>query len=44
MWVLILLTIGSAIVAKMKKSTAAVAVWGWWLLITMVKVISAGVF
>jgi Yip1 domain len=43
-WVLILLTIGSAIVAKMKKSTAAVAVWGWWLLITMVKVISAGVF
>jgi hypothetical protein len=43
-WVLILLTIGSAIVGKMKKSTAAVAVWGWWLLITMVKVIAAGMF
>jgi hypothetical protein len=43
-WVLILLTIGSAIVAKMKTSTAAVAVWGWWFLITMVKVVSAGIF
>jgi hypothetical protein len=43
-WVLILLTIGSAIVAKMKRSTAAVAVFGWWILITMVKVISAGMF
>jgi hypothetical protein len=43
-WVLILLTIGSAIVAKMKRSTAAVAVFGWWILITLVKVISAGMF
>jgi hypothetical protein len=43
-WVLILFTIGSAIVAKMKRSTAAVAVFGWWFLITMVKVISAGMF
>jgi hypothetical protein len=43
-WVLILLTIGSAIVAKMKRSTAAVAVFGWWILITMVKVISAAMF
>jgi hypothetical protein len=43
-WVLILLTIGCAIVAKMKKSTAAVAVWGWWILITLVKVGTAGMF
>jgi hypothetical protein len=43
-WVLVLLTIGSAIVAKMKRSTAAVAVFGWWILITLVKVISAGMF
>jgi Yip1 domain len=43
-WVLILLTIGSAIVAKMKRSTAAVAVFGWWIIITLVKVISAGMF
>jgi len=42
--VLILLTIGSAIVAKMKRSTAAVAVFGWWFLITLVKVISAAIF
>jgi hypothetical protein len=43
-WVLILLTIGSAVVARIKRSTAAVAVFGWWILITMVKVISAGMF
>jgi hypothetical protein len=43
-WVLILLTIGSSIVAKMKRSTAAVAIFGWWILITLVKVISAGMF
>jgi hypothetical protein len=43
-WVLILLTIGCAIVAKTKKSTAAVAVWGWWILITLVKVGTAGIF
>jgi hypothetical protein len=43
-WVLILLTIGCAIVAKTKKSTAAVAVWGWWILITLVKVGTAGMF
>jgi hypothetical protein len=43
-WVMILLTIGCAIVAKIKRSTAAVAVFGWWFLITIVKVISAGMF
>jgi hypothetical protein len=43
-WVLILLTIGCAIVGKMKTSTAAVAVWGWWILITLVKVGIAGMF
>jgi hypothetical protein len=31
-------------VAKVKRSAAAVAIFGWWILITMVKVISAGMF
>jgi hypothetical protein len=43
-WVLILLTIGCATVAQMKRSTAAVAVWGWWVLITAVKVAAAAMF
>lgn len=42
-WVLILLTIGCAIVARTKRSTAAMAIWGWWILITLVKVILAAV-
>lgn len=41
-WVLILLTLGCSIVGKVKKSTAAFAVWGWWILITLVKVAAAG--
>jgi hypothetical protein len=40
-WVLILLTMGCAIVGRVKKSSAAVAVWGWWLLITLVKTATA---
>jgi hypothetical protein len=43
-WVLILLTIGCAIVGRTKRSTAAVAVWGWWILITLVKVGVAAMF
>jgi hypothetical protein len=43
-WVLILLTIGCAIVGRTKSSTAAVAVWGWWFVITLVKVVSAAIF
>ena len=43
-WVLILLTIGCATVARTKRSTAAVAVWGWWILITLVKIGSAAMF
>jgi hypothetical protein len=31
-------------VARMKRSTAAVAVWGWWILITVVKVGAAAIF
>ncbi len=41
-WVLILLTIGCATVGKTKRNTAAVAVWGWWILITLVKVAVSG--
>jgi hypothetical protein len=43
-WVLILLTIGCAIVGKTKRSTAAVALWGWWFVITLVKVVAAAIF
>jgi hypothetical protein len=43
-WVLILLTIGCAIVGKTKRGTAAVAVWGWWFVITLVKVVTAAIF
>jgi hypothetical protein len=43
-WVLILLTIGCAIVAKITRSAAATAVWGWWILITLVKVGVAAIF
>lgn len=37
-WCLILLTIGCATVCRVKRGTAAVAIWGWWLLVMMVKV------
>ena len=43
-WVLILLTIGCAIVGRTKRSTAAVAVWGWWIVITLGKVVTAAIF
>lgn len=43
-WVLILLTIGCAKVARIKTSTAAIGVWGWWILITLVKIGSAAIF
>lgn len=37
-WSLILLTIACAIVGRVKRGQAAVVVWGWWILITLVKV------
>jgi hypothetical protein len=43
-WVLILLTIGCATVARIKRSTAAAAVIGWWFLITLLKVGAAAIF
>jgi hypothetical protein len=43
-WVIILLSIGCAIVGKVKKSTAAAAVCGWWILGVLVKVGSAAAF
>jgi hypothetical protein len=43
-WVLILLTIGCATVGRTKRSTAAVAVWGWWIVITLGKVVIAAIF
>jgi len=36
LWTVVLLVIGSAIVAKVKRGTAAVAVVGWWVLLTLV--------
>ncbi|AXC09568.1 hypothetical protein ACPOL_0183 [Acidisarcina polymorpha] len=37
-WTVVLLIIGSSIVAKVKRGSAAVAVVGWWILLTMVSV------
>lgn len=37
-WSLILLTIGCAIVGNVKRSKAATAVFGWWILITILRV------
>ncbi len=38
LWLLILLSLGSAIVARVKRSQAAVAVVGWWILLVLVTV------
>ena len=43
-WVLVLLTIGCAIVARTKLASTAIAVVGWWVLITLVKIGSAAIF
>jgi len=40
-WALILLTIGCAIVGKVKRGQAAAAVWGWWVIIVALKVVGA---
>lgn len=43
LWVLLLLVIGTAIVAKVKRGQAAAVVVGWWVLIVIVTVAIAGV-
>ncbi len=40
-WILILLTIGCAIVGNVKRGQAAIGVWGWWILITLFKCVGA---
>lgn len=40
-WALILLTIGCALIGNVKKSKAATAVFGWWVLIVALKVVAA---
>ncbi|HZZ38384.1 MAG TPA: YIP1 family protein [Acidobacteriaceae bacterium] len=40
-WALVLLTLGCAIIGNVKKGKAATAVFGWWILITAVKMIAA---
>lgn len=40
-WALVLLTIGCAIVGNVKKGQAATAVWGWWVIMTLLKVVGA---
>jgi hypothetical protein len=37
-WVLVLLIIGCAVVARTKLAATATAVVGWWVLITLAKV------
>ncbi len=41
LWVLALLVIGTAIVAKVKRGQAAAAVVGWWVLILILSVVAA---
>ena len=43
-WVLVLLIIGGAIVAKVKVGQAAAVVVGWWLLVVLVSVAAAAAF
>ncbi len=38
LWTVILLIIGCAIVAKIKRSSAAIAVIGWWVVLTLVSI------
>lgn len=40
-WSLILLTIGCAIIGKVKRGQAAAAVFGWWVIIVALKVVGA---
>jgi len=40
-WALILMTIGIAIVGNVKKGQAAMVVWGWWVIMTILKVVGA---
>jgi len=44
LWTLVLLSIGLAIVAKTKRSNGFIAVFGWWLLIVLVKTAWAAAF
>ncbi len=44
LWVLVLLILGGAIVAKVKISQAAAAILGWWLLIILVTVAATAAF
>jgi Yip1 domain len=40
-WALILLTIGCTIVGNIRKGQAATVVWGWWILMTILKIVGA---
>ncbi len=40
-WALVLLTIGCAMVGNIKKGQAAIAVWGWWVVTLILKVVGA---
>jgi hypothetical protein len=41
-WALVLLTIGCAIAGKIKKGQSATAIWGWWVVVTILfKVVPA---
>jgi hypothetical protein len=42
-WVLVLVTVGCSIVARTKLAATAIAVWGWWILLTLAKVAVAAV-
>ncbi len=43
-WTAILLVIGCAAVGRIKKSSAAIAIFGWWIILIVLKVGSAAIF
>jgi hypothetical protein len=42
-WAAVLLTIGVSIVAGIRRSSAAIVVFGWWFLVAMLKVVGAAI-
>jgi len=40
-WALVLMTIGCSIIGNIKKGQAAIVVWGWWVVMLILKVVGA---
>lgn len=40
-WALVLMTIGCAIIGNIKRGQAAIVIWGWWVVMVILKVVGA---